>query len=94
MSLENCVSHSIRRKLKSKHNVNIEEIEECFCNREKGFLIDTREEHETNPPTNWFIAETNYGRKLKVIFIPSDPMALKTAYEPNELEIMIYEKYA
>ena len=94
MSLGDIVAHSIRRKLKFKHNVEISEVDECFCNREKGFLEDVREEHATNPPTLWFIAETNYGRKLKVIFIPSDPLAVKTAYEPNEKEIMIYEKYA
>ncbi|OCH26641.1 ADP-ribosyl-(dinitrogen reductase) hydrolase [Aliivibrio fischeri] len=82
-------------KLIHKHNVNISEVEECFSNREYGFLEDTREQHKTNPPTQWFIAETDYGRKLKVIFIEFDGhIELKTAYEPNQIELDIYEKHA
>ncbi|MEJ2911873.1 ADP-ribosyl-(dinitrogen reductase) hydrolase [Pseudoalteromonas sp. C12FD-1] len=95
MSLEESVPHSVRMKLKNKHNVSIYEVEECFSNREGSFLEDTREKNKTNPPTNWFIAETDYGRKLKVVFIElEDRIELKTAYEPNQEEIRIYQKYA
>ncbi|MDE1255102.1 hypothetical protein L9W76_18455 [Vibrio aestuarianus] len=95
MSLEDAVPQSIKAKLKVKHGVSISEVEECFSNREKGFLEDTREQHKTNPATQWFIAETDYGRKLKVVFIEfPDRIELKTAYSPNEIEIEIYEKHA
>ncbi|EOX1789774.1 hypothetical protein [Vibrio cholerae] len=95
MSLEDTVPQSIKTKLMIKHGVKISEVEECFSNREKGFLEDKREEHKTDPPTQWFIAETDYGRKLKVVFIQtSDGVSLKTAYEPNEIEQNIYEKHA
>lgn len=95
MALGDDTPLGIRRKLKYKHNVNISEVEECFCNRDKGLLEDTREEHKTNPPSQWFIAETDYGRRLKIVFVErEDGISLKTAYEPNETEIKIYEKHA
>ncbi len=95
MSLEKNVSHGVKLKLKQKHNVDISEVEECFSNREYGFLEDTREEHKTNPATKWFIAETDYGRKLKIVFIEfEDSIELKTAYVPNKIELDIYEKYS
>ena len=63
------VSTKVRQKLADKHGVQVDEIAQCFCNRENGYLKDTREDHQTNPPTLWFIAETDYNRKLKVEFI-------------------------
>ena len=61
-----------------------------------GLLEDTRENNKTQPPTRWFIAETDHGRLLKVVFVRRDDgyIYLKTAYEPNEVEVNIYEKYA
>ena len=95
LSLEETVSQNIRLKLKNKHGVNISEVEECFSNRELTFLEDKREEHKTTPATQWFIAETDYGRKLKVVFIDfPDRIELKTAYEPYEEELRIYMKFA
>lgn len=88
------VSGRIRVKLKDKHNVTPEEVEECFFNRIGSLLEDDREEHRTDPPTQWFIAETDSGRKLKVVFIASaNGLEIKTAYEPNQNEEKIYEKY-
>jgi uncharacterized DUF497 family protein len=87
------VSAKVRQKLADKHNVQIEEIIQCFSNRDKGFLKDTRENHQTNPPTLWFIAETDYGRKLKVVFILEEDksITIKTAYTANNMEISIYQ---
>ena len=44
----------------------------------------------------WFIAETNEGRLLKVVFIelPNRTYEIKTAYEPNDNEVNIHEKFA
>lgn len=92
-----CISPAVRQKLRDRHNVKECEIFECFANREKGFLIDTREEHESNPPTLWFVAETDYGRILKVVFIhfPEDnEFVIRTTYQANPEEIRIYNKYA
>ncbi len=96
MSLPIQVSARIRKKLQEKHGVSMHEIEQCFLNRLGKYLQDTRTEHQTNPPTLWFIAETNQLRMLKVVFVlePDNSITLKTAYEPNPVEIAIYNKYA
>jgi uncharacterized DUF497 family protein len=89
------ISDAILDKLTRKHGVTRKEVEQCFENRERGFLLDTREDHKTNPATQWFIAETNKRRLLKIVFIKSgNCFHLKTAYEPNPLEIHIYKSNA
>lgn len=88
-------SSAVKRKLAEKHSVSLEEVQQCFANREGGLLEDTREDHKTDPPTQWFIAETDYGRRLKVVFMLKDgDIILKTAYLPNDLEESIYRRYA
>ena len=58
-------------------------------------LFDQREDHKTDPPTLWFIADTDMSKKLKIVFIQKDgDIILKTAYLANEAEISIYEKFA
>jgi uncharacterized DUF497 family protein len=96
MALNLSISNLVIKKLIEKHSVTREEVEECFYNRIKGLLEDVREEHKTKPATMWFIAETNEGRLLKVVFIelPNETYEIKTAYEPNDKEVKIYEKYA
>lgn len=91
------ISDKIRQKLAQKHGVNEEEIRQCFASREKGFLEDTREDHKTNPPSKWFVAQTDFGRVLKVVFMyfpDTGEVHVKTAYEANQKEIEIYEKFA
>lgn len=61
------ISPKVRQKLIDKHSVTQPEIEQCFANREGNFLLDEREEHQSDPPTKWFIAQTDYGRKLKIV---------------------------
>ena len=94
-------SNKIADKLKAKHNVDVAEVQQCFRNRDPGrkFLTDTREEHKTDPATHWFLAETNTGRILKVCFVPphegnGHSIEIKTAFEPNDDEVRIYEKYS
>ena len=89
-------SKAIIEKLKVKHQVQLTEVFECFLNKTKGLLEDTRVNNKTNPPTQWFIAETDHGRLLKIVFIelPDGHYEIKTAYAPNENEVNIYERYA
>jgi len=88
------ISLDILNKLTEKHGVTRREIEQCFENRIGNFLIDSREDHQTDPPTLWFIAPTNRGRDLKIAFLHIDGnIRIKTAFEPNEKEKEIYEKY-
>lgn len=90
------ISPKIRKKLAEKHNVSEQEILECFASREKKYLEDTREDHKTDPPTLWFVAETDFGRKLKIAFMQDKDgdIHIKTAYPANEEEIRIYIKFA
>lgn len=88
------VSEAVRTKLQKKHQVTLREVEHCFMNREGRLLYDNRALTKTNPPTLWFIAQTNQNRKLKIVYIQKGlQVILKTAYEPNEEELAIYERF-
>ena len=89
------ISRRIRTKLSGKAPpVTEDEIIQCFANRIGVYLEDDREQHRSNPPTQWFIAQTDYGRNLKVVFIQEDTdIYIRTAYVPNDEELRIYEKY-
>ena len=87
------ISPAVLEKMAQKHNVTRREIEQCFENRCGDFLEDTREDHRSDPPTLWFLAPTNNQRVLKVIFIFVDGnIQIKSAYDPIEIEISLYDK--
>jgi len=90
------ISTRIKEKLLGKTPpVREEELVQCFSNRSGKFLIDTREDHKTDPATLWFIAETNAGRQLKVVFVPTEEgIRIKSAYDPELAALHIYEKTA
>jgi hypothetical protein len=90
------ISPKVRAKLASKvPPVTPHEIEQSFANRTDAYLIDTRAEHASDPPTHWFIAEKHRRRKLKVVFIHRrTDIVIRTAYDPNPTEMRIYERYA
>lgn len=89
--MEPFISHKVLEKLTSRHKIAASEVFECFANRTGPPLVDTREKHLTNPPTQWFIAQTDMGKKLKIVYIPSsDGPIIKTAYPPNAMELHIY----
>ncbi len=88
------VSSAILAKLRDKHQVSLREIEQCFENLDGDFLEDDLEEHQTDPATLWFVAPTNRGRLLKVIFMSKQgKVTIKSAYEPNIRVIEIYKKF-
>jgi hypothetical protein len=89
------ITPAIRDKIEKKHGVSEREVHQCFENRDRAgkLLLDTREQHKTDPPSQWFIARTNSNRLLKVIFVRSGrDVFLKSAFEPNDVEIAIYNK--
>ena len=88
------IEPNIQKKLRRRHGVRRAEIEQCFANRLGAFLEDDREQHRTVPPTEWFIAPTDTGRRLKVVFIENHHghIIIKTAYEPNANEEDIYDE--
>ena len=88
------VSDAVLKKLKDAHGVSRTEVEHCFKNRTGKLLGDNRALTKTNPPTLWFLACTNKGRELKIVYIQKGSVVeLKTAYEPNEVELGIYRRY-
>lgn len=92
------LSPFVRNKLaQPDHNVTELEIKECFANRERTFAKDTRPEHQTPIPTQWFVAETNFGRRLKIVFI-YDPQSkivdIKSAYPATDEVTRIYTKHS
>ena len=88
------ISDSVSIKIQTKHQVNRSEVVQFFTNRSGKLLLDTREKHQTKPPTLWFIAKTNKNRSLKIVYIQSkDKVQLKSAFEPNEIEFEIYRKF-
>lgn len=88
------ISHRVKEKLDKKHGgVSFLEIRECFANRDGKILIESREEHLTNPLTRWFIAETNFGRELKICYMPiGDEFHIKTAFEPDDRDRHAYQE--
>lgn len=87
------ISDKIRAKLLAKHNVSEKEVHECFINRDGGIFIDDTEDHQTDPPTMWFLAETNHCRVLKVCYVQrGKQIFIKTAYDANTSAISLYEQ--
>jgi hypothetical protein len=92
------ISVRVREKLQTQsHAVTEDEILECFANRDGASCLDDREEHRTNPPTRWFVAQTDRGRRLKICYV-FDPVTniieIKTAYVATDEVNRIYLKYA
>lgn len=71
------------------------EIEQCFENHCGGYCTDNREEHRTDPPTLWFVGETNQRRRLKIVFIQrGNDIVLKSAYPATQEIERIFHKYS
>ena len=85
------ISPAIQGKLALKHGISRSDVEQCFLNRTRSYLIDNRLDHQTEPLTEWFISENDRGVLIKVVFIFDDGMIyLKSAFPPNSTEICIY----
>lgn len=88
-------SNRITEKLENKHAVTEQEVKQCFNNSSGVTVEDTREEHATKPPTQWFIATTDSGRELKIVFIydeEDETIYVKTAFKANVTNIKRYIK--
>jgi uncharacterized DUF497 family protein len=88
-------SQKVQAKLLAKHRVTMEEVCEALSDRPDYVVIDDREDHASDPPTYWFIAETNRGRRLKIVYIArGDDIFLRTAYPPDKVEIDLFTDMA
>jgi len=83
------------RKLREKHRVRRADVVEAFANRIDDGPVDDREQHRTDPPSHWFISETNFGRRLKIVYmvVPGKGVVIKTAFEPNAAEEKLYARW-
>jgi hypothetical protein len=89
------ISDDVLEKITKEHNVKVSEVEHAFANRYAGLLEDKRAQHRTDPPTLWFVAPTNAGRQLKIVYMQIGlEIHLKSAFDPNAEEERIYAKYA
>lgn len=88
------ISPHVLEKIQDKHGLTRKDVEECFVNREGPPLIDSREEHKTDPVTQWFISENYYGKLIKIVFVQLEDgrISLKSAYQPSEAVINLYRK--
>jgi hypothetical protein len=85
------ISPAIEGKLILKHQLSRKDVEQCFINRARSYLIDDRLQHQTEPPTEWFISENDRGILIKVVFIFDGGLIyLKSAFPPNSTEVCIY----
>ena len=86
------ISDTILTKLRDKHQVDRREVEQAFGNKCGIFLVDDREDHKSDPPTLWFVAPTNKGRPLKIVFICREgKVFLRTAYDADTIAQSIYD---
>ena len=92
--MEILYSPKVLKKLIKKHKITTDEVEQCFYNRRGNLLEDAREEHKTTPVTQWFVAETDNRRKLKVIFVLDGDIHIKSAYDAKKEIIRIYKAKA
>ncbi|CAM5779616.1 ADP-ribosyl-(dinitrogen reductase) hydrolase [Ottowia pentelensis] len=87
------IAPSILKKLTEKHSVTRNEVEQCFLNRKFPVLLDDLEDHQTDPPSLFFIAYTNAGRRLKVVYIQKGPnVVIKTCFEPTDAMVAVYHQ--
>lgn len=86
------ISAEIQEKLAIKHSVTETEVRQCFTNLYGPCVEDTNEDHQTDPPTYWFLAETDRERLLKIAFVQRDGnIYIKSAYDANKTAIENYK---
>ncbi len=88
-------SDAVKEKIGREHDVEFFEAQEAFAQAEGVWFEDTRARHKTKPPTIWTLSETSLGRLLKIVVIPRKDLGiaiLRTAYEPDNDEVRLYEE--
>lgn len=87
------ISQKIAEKLEGR-KISEKDICQCFENLEGSYLEDTRSQHKTDPATLWFVATTNKGRFIKIMFITREGCVdIKSAYDATEEIQDIYRKH-
>lgn len=91
------ISPRIKEKIEdSSHGAVVErEVRECFLNRCGRVCKDDREQHKSDPVTQWFVAPTHVGRLLKIVYVEDDEhIYLKSAYPATKTVEDMFERIA
>jgi len=93
------ISKEIEEKIgaDSHGNVTVKEVHECFANHCGLYASEQHPEHKNDKgkATPWFVADTNHGRTLKVMFVRRGrDVHVKSAYPANDNVQRIYNKFA
>ena len=86
---------SILGKLRNKHGVSANEVEQAFLNRTGVLAKEVRSKNQGIEDRFWFVSTTDKGRELKVVFFidaEENVPVIITTYEPNDDEVNLYEK--
>ena len=78
-------------------SVSKKDVEECFANHCGGYCDDKRPQHldADGKPSMWFVAATNHGRILKIMFVRQGAdMYLKSAYPATQQVQDIFSRHA
>mgnify|MGYP000334592896 CR=1 FL=1 len=78
-------------------NITVKEVHECFANHCGRYAYDKRPEHldGSGQPSPWFVANTNHGRCLKIMFVhDGGDVYLKSAYPATVKVQDVYNRYA
>lgn len=73
------------------------DVEEAFANNSAGYCYEQHKEHFTpnGEPSLWFVAYTNHGVRLKVMFVRErEDVHVKSAYPATDRVTAIFEKHA
>lgn len=77
-------------------NVTEKEVQECFANHTGGYCYDKRPQHldGDGKPSPWFVAKTNRGRILKIMFVRDGrDLYLKSAYPATDRVQQIFKRH-
>lgn len=85
------VSDKTKAKLRLKHQVTLDEVMQAFADRPDYVVEDDREDHKSDPPTYWFVASTDSGRMLKVVYVQrGGDFHLRTAFPASAAQIHLF----
>ena len=93
------ISKDVEEKIGSEShgNICVKEVHECFANHCGGYAYEHHPEHKNDKgkATPWFVADTNHGRTLKVMFVRrGNDVHVKSVYPATENVQRIYDKFA
>jgi hypothetical protein len=76
------ISADVEKKLSEKHGLDRATVEQVWKVYTGITLEDDREQHKTDPATEWFLIRDSSGQILKIVFVLDDDgiAYLKSAY--------------